>query len=243
MHSFCGACGAPWQPHWLTCAACQPKRVAAPCALQIEAPDHSIQQSLILYFCLLALCGVNIVAGSIVRDGFNIGLAVEALMSVLVLIWAAAKWRSNLAGLLRVPRVEWFALALALSVATFSISHWVIHDALHLRDTKVAWPFIRHGWGWGMVILAFAVQPAVIEELAFRGIMLGSMRQILGNFQVVIVTALMFMILHLSPVRFPHTLALGLAAGFLRVRSKSLLPCFVLHFSHNFICLAMEWMR
>ena len=77
--------------HWETCAACLPKRAAAPCLLQIEASDRSIQQSLILYFCLLALCGINIVAGSMVRGGFNIGLTVEAMMSVLVLIWAAAK--------------------------------------------------------------------------------------------------------------------------------------------------------
>jgi membrane protease YdiL (CAAX protease family) len=49
------------------------------------------------------------------------------------------------------------------------------------------------------------------------------------------------MLLHLSPARFPHTLAIGLAAGFLRVRSKSILPCMALHFSHNFLCVALEW--
>jgi membrane protease YdiL (CAAX protease family) len=50
----------------------------------------------------------------------------------------------------------------------------------------------------------------------------------------------MFMVLHLNPIRFPHTLALGLTAGIVRVRCKSILPCMVLHFCHNFFCVVME---
>jgi membrane protease YdiL (CAAX protease family) len=90
------------------------------------------------------------------------------------------------------------------------------------------------------VVLFVAVQPAIFEELAFRGVIINALQRALSPFETVIVSALMFMILHLSFGRFPHTLALGLAAGFLRVRTKSLYPCMILHFSHNFMCVMAE---
>jgi membrane protease YdiL (CAAX protease family) len=241
---FCHECGSAWQPDWATCAKCRDRPSSPLLTAQTLGPDRSIQQALTLYFCLLGLCGVHILTRSSGADQFNLGLTVEILMSAWVLIWAGARWRSDLAGLLRVPPIGWFILALAMSVATVSIGACVINgvqSAFHLPATKIATPFLHHQWGGGMLILAVVVQPAIIEELAFRGIILGAMQRILGASQAIIVSALMFMILHLSPARFPHTLALGLAAGVLRVRSRSLLPCFLLHFSHNFLCLALEW--
>ena len=73
-----------------------------------------------------------------------------------------------------------------------------------------------------MVILAFAVQPPSLKSSRSARIMLGSMRQILGTFQAVFVTALMFMILHLSPVRFPQTLALRVSGGILAGAKQAL---------------------
>ncbi len=92
-----------------------------------------------------------------------------------------------------------------------------------------------------MIILCICVQPAVIEELAFRGVIFGALQKALSPFETIMVSALMFMILHLSIARFPHTLALGAAAGYLRTRTRSLYPCIVLHFSHNFLCVLAEW--
>jgi membrane protease YdiL (CAAX protease family) len=242
---FCRKCGAAWQSLWTTCAVCdrQPSRENAD--LTGEKKDLSIQAALVLYFSLLVLCGINIVSGETMRDSFNAGFTIELLMSLLVLVWAVAQWRANLAGLLRIPSLAWFGLALGLSLATFTIGAWVINGIRFMFDlpvTKISTPFLQHGYGTGMIILCVAVQPAIIEELAFRGIILGGMLRILSTFEAVAVSALMFMTLHLSIARFPHTLALGLAAGFLRVRSKSILPCILLHFSHNYLCLLMEWM-
>jgi membrane protease YdiL (CAAX protease family) len=53
----------------------------------------------------------------------------------------------------------------------------------------------------------------------------------------------MFMILHLSVPSAPHLLLLGALTGFVRLRSKSIWPCVLMHFTHNAMCLAFErWM-
>jgi membrane protease YdiL (CAAX protease family) len=54
---------------------------------------------------------------------------------------------------------------------------------------------------------------------------------------------MMFMILHLSIPSAPQLLLLGIVIGILRVRSGSLWPCVLMHFTHNAMCIAFErWM-
>lgn len=85
------------------------------------------------------------------------------------------------------------------------------------------------------------MQPAVVEELAFRGVIQGALGRVLRMGEAVAVAALMFMILHLMPLSFPHLFLIGLAAGWLRARSGSLYPPMLLHFLHNGLVVASEW--
>ena len=73
------------------------------------------------------------------------------------------------------------------------------------------------------------------------GTILSALSRALRPTEAVLVSAMMFMILHLAPLRFPHTLAMGVAAGFLRLRTGSLYPCVLLHFTHNGLCVAAEY--
>jgi hypothetical protein len=85
-----------------------------------------------------------------------------------------------------------------------------------------------------------AVQPAVFEELAFRGSIQSSMQGVLRRREAVVVTALMFAILHLQFLALPHLIVMGLMLGWLRQASGSLYPGMVLHFVHNLIVLLDE---
>jgi membrane protease YdiL (CAAX protease family) len=145
---------------------------------------------------------------------------------------------------MRVPALGWFALAPFVGFFTFAIATGFltsVQRVLHLPPGRMSTPLLQAGYGWGMIVLLIAVQPAVIEELAFRGIILTGLQRVLKPGEAVVASALMFMVLHLDPMRFPHTLALGLAAGLVRIRAKSIFPCIAIHFTHNFLCLAFEW--
>jgi len=102
-------------------------------------------------------------------------------------------------------------------------------------------PFLSGGYGMATVVLMICVQPAIFEELAFRGIVFGALQPTLSATEAVFVSAGMFMILHLSPAAFPHTFAMGVIAGFLRLRSGSLLPGVLMHFAHNLLCVALDY--
>ncbi|GAI96092.1 unnamed protein product, partial [marine sediment metagenome] len=100
--------------------------------------------------------------------------------------------------------------------------------------------FAESGYSLGVVLLTVCVQPAIVEELAFRGILLEALRRSLGFKAAVVVSACMFMILHLNPLMFPHLFLLGLFLVWLRSWSGSLYPCMVMHFTHNLLCVLTE---
>jgi membrane protease YdiL (CAAX protease family) len=82
--------------------------------------------------------------------------------------------------------------------------------------------------------------PAVFEELAFRGVILTSLTRVMGSTEAGVVSAFMFMVLHLSVPSFPHLLLMGLALAYIRLKSGSVLPGMLLHFTHNLLCVVAE---
>jgi membrane protease YdiL (CAAX protease family) len=88
-------------------------------------------------------------------------------------------------------------------------------------------------------LLAIAVIPAVCEELLVRGIVLPSLVRPAGPWGAIVISAVVFAVIHLDPYRTPFTLVLGLALGFLRVRTGSLLACVVAHAVLNALTFAV----
>ncbi len=84
-----------------------------------------------------------------------------------------------------------------------------------------------------LALLAFALIPAVCEELAFRGMVLGSFvareRYLLG----VVTSALIFAAAHVFAVQQIMALALGLVLGAMVVSTGSLWPAMVFHAVYN----------
>jgi membrane protease YdiL (CAAX protease family) len=86
-------------------------------------------------------------------------------------------------------------------------------------------------WSGAFSLLAIAVGPAVSEELAFRGAVLESVRRRLGDPPAVLVSAVLFGLIHYPPggYRIPFALALGLGLGAMRLRTGSILPGIAAH--------------
>jgi sodium transport system permease protein len=87
--------------------------------------------------------------------------------------------------------------------------------------------------------LAFAVLPAVVEELFFRGFVLsgltGSLRGRWGTTRAVIVSAALFALFHIFPEKWPPTFLMGLVLGFLAVRTGSIWPGMIAHALNNLL--------
>ncbi len=90
-----------------------------------------------------------------------------------------------------------------------------------------------------LVVVAWGITPAVVEELFFRGFLLRALLARLRPTHAILISAVVFGAFHvvganlLTPERFLPSTFMGLALGFLAWRSKSTLPGILLHAANN----------
>lgn len=114
--------------------------------------------------------------------------------------------------------------------------HLLVRAMPHLADESVEGELTTR-LGLGLAIFTMAVVPAIVEEVGFRGMLQGRLMALLGAAQGLVVTAMAFTLVHLSPATLPIHLALGLYLGWLRERSGSLWPGILVHFAYNTLVL------
>lgn len=86
-----------------------------------------------------------------------------------------------------------------------------------------------------LMLMVFAVTPAICEELAFRGFILSGMARG-GRLAIAIgISSLMFGIIHMIPQQAFNAALLGLVLGLLAIYSRSLFPAMAFHFLNNAI--------
>jgi membrane protease YdiL (CAAX protease family) len=241
---FCGACGSPWQPEWTTCPRCEAARATAPLPVARPAFVPSVRSSIGLYFAILALSAVEILIVGVTRiSPPTAEWAFTLAFVMIVLIASIPAWRMLLAQIRRPFRPVWALSAPLMAVGTFALGTALVRLLTMLMDLpKVEYlrPFEQHGYGLPSAILLIAVAPAIFEEIAFRGVLFSSLDYVLQPRETIIVTGLLFAILHLSIPTLPFLLVMGLALGWLRHRTGSLVPGMILHFTHNLLCVLLE---
>ncbi|HEY8347192.1 MAG TPA: type II CAAX endopeptidase family protein [Symbiobacteriaceae bacterium] len=92
-----------------------------------------------------------------------------------------------------------------------------------------------------LALLAGALVPAICEEAAFRGYIQTSLRP-LGPTGAVVLTGLLFGMMHLSLIRLLPLTVLGLLFAAAAERSGSLLPSMCMHFVNNGIALTLAFL-
>jgi len=85
---------------------------------------------------------------------------------------------------------------------------------------------------WGSLFLLAIVAP-LTEELLFRGVILHGFLSRYAPFKSVLWSSVLFGLVHLNPWQLITGIWLGVLLGWLRVRTRSLLPCFALHAAFN----------
>ena len=90
-----------------------------------------------------------------------------------------------------------------------------------------------------LLIAVFALTPAVIEEMCFRGYLFSAIRGAVSPLRTVLITALLFGLFHvltgsaLLVERFVPSTLMGLIIGWVAYRTGSIYPGIVIHFVHN----------
>jgi uncharacterized protein len=245
MRRFCTRCGAELSEAMTDCTACV--KISTPKQLwtsNAEEGGRLARSAVGLYFALLAVSAVSVLLLKAEMRPAEVQIGASVGMAVLTLLWCAA-WRKELWLVVgRVGKPVWYLAGIGCAVVTLAIAIAVITIVGRLWPGMVdhyAPTFLEAGYGWTTIFVILAIGPPLTEELAFRGVIFDALRPALSTNEAIMVSAMMFMILHLSPLNFPHTLAMGVAAGVLRVKSGSIWPGVLLHFVHNSTVVVMEY--
>lgn len=241
---YCGHCGdALVDAGCVPCSTAQADTADKPKASMPARPTFGM--AVWLYCILVATFLPYAMVGYDDTLAFQFGVqnAVQILDAIIVLGFAAYCWQATWPLFKTVP-IVWCLSAIPTGVITVSIAIAFIAIAVMLtgvEEIMVIQPAFDAGYGWAFIFLTVVAQPAIIEELAFRGVIFDGLRSTLSDRETVIVTALLFMVLHMSAVAFPHLLIMGLLLGWIRLKSGSLWPCILLHATHNALVIAYEY--
>lgn len=91
----------------------------------------------------------------------------------------------------------------------------------------------------GLQLFTFAILPAFVEELYFRGQWQPLLQQRLGRHQGIWLVGLLFSLVHLSALGFASRLFIGLCLGYSYDRTRSLPTAICLHMLNNTVSLAL----
>ena len=103
------------------------------------------------------------------------------------------------------------------------------------------------GWGSGPVALGLVVISTIIiapiaEELMFRGYLLDSIRKVHGDWIAVVISAMIFGLVHLEPYTIGMAAIGGLIYGYVRIRTGSLWPSIIGHMMWNGVALVVTYL-
>ena len=239
--AWCPFCGAPAKVGSSFCVACGRARIDV--APPPPIPAHRTARDGWRDFRVaLGLFSVFLIVQVITGFAFHLDKRVFPAIvlgtigfAIVTLAYALARRELVWPGL---RRIGMSALGLGAIVAASPVIVWLVATYVRVlaRSFGVHVPDELDGLkdhGFGVAILLVALAPPLTEELAFRGVILGSLRRHLRPGEALVLSSFAFAIAHLSIPSLITHLPLGLYFGWLAVRSGSLWPGVLAHACHN----------
>jgi hypothetical protein len=92
------------------------------------------------------------------------------------------------------------------------------------------------------LVAGLSLLQAICEELAFRGFILSGLRRRFTTWKAVFLSSFLFALFHMNVFQFAPHFILGIVLGLLTVRTASILPAVLFHFTYNcliYLCLTI----
>ncbi len=227
--------------------AAAPKRVTvATRAPDDGAPSWSLPEAaLAVAFALALYLAMQLVPRGVTHAPVWSGVVSLAYYAAItgLLIFLARRHGASVLSAYRLDAApEWSSLGLA---AVTALACWLVsvgyYRAVQLAGLRpsvadgpaVATLFGPGAIGAGLTLLVLAVIGPVLEEMLLRGPVLGALRIRFGPWPAIAASAVAYALLHASVWSFLPFTVLGIALGWLAVRSRSLWPAVAAHVLYN----------
>ena len=90
-------------------------------------------------------------------------------------------------------------------------------------------------------ILSVAILPAICEEFVHRGLILRGTSSVIGYKKAILLSSLLFGLMHLNISQFFYATVLGLLMGLVATMTRSIWPATIIHFCNNFINVFLSY--
>lgn len=127
----------------------------------------------------------------------------------------------------------WFVVAcLVLGFLGLAINSFILSTLMSdlTSSYKASLPILSSGV---LGIFAVVVLVPITEEVVFRRVIIGSLSQSMHPFIAILISAILFGVLHGEAVQMLGATIIGLLFGWIYYQSKSLLPSTLLHIFNN----------
>jgi TPR repeat protein/membrane protease YdiL (CAAX protease family) len=200
---------------------------------------------------LVALGWIGFYLGGQVVAGFGLGFfgktyAMITLILLSLLFGAlpviASSLGPNRVHIWKASQVSWssllpYGLGVALLVVLMNagfgeVYHLVTHSSLPLQSTQTMIVKAKHESVW-LTYLAIVLVAPLAEEIIFRHYLFDALKRRFSGKVVVNVTALIFAAIHFDLLHFVALFGIGLALGWMKLKSGSLRLPVVLHMLNN----------
>jgi membrane protease YdiL (CAAX protease family) len=84
-------------------------------------------------------------------------------------------------------------------------------------------------------IFLVGIIPGLAEEMLFRGIILNGFAKNYSNKKAILISALLFGIIHLNPWQFVTAFIIGVVSAWIRIQTKSIILCIYMHIFNNIL--------
>lgn len=88
-------------------------------------------------------------------------------------------------------------------------------------------------------VLNLTVVPAIFEEIAFRGVLMQSLRRF-GDSFALLTSSILFALVHISPLSMPNAFLMGLVIGYFVLFTGSVHTGMIIHLVHNLFSLLIS---
>lgn len=95
-------------------------------------------------------------------------------------------------------------------------------------------------FGFFMSVIVVSIIPALLEEFAMRGIVMGILRRF-GDGFAIICSAVAFGLMHASAQQIPFATLVGLVLGFIAVKTNSIWPAVAVHAANNLLSVLLSY--
>lgn len=188
-----------------------------------------------LYFMIMQMVGAGVVTLMGVTDEIKT-IALTTLVSTVLtaVLFGICHWWKPLEELksIRNTKAGVYCLTIIVALSALIPSVWLQEQMPELPNlVEQEFEGLMHSW---LGFLAITICAPIGEEVAFRG---GILRSLLGQCKdkwvAIILSAVIFSVVHANPAQMPHAFLTGMLLGWIYERSGTILLTVLYHWVNN----------